>query len=91
MDNDDPRYYCRVCGLFHDNDSPPWGWDGKCPSFDICECCGAEVGYDDCSVEDIKSTREEWIKNGAKWFWPKAKPENWSLEEQMKNIPEEFK
>jgi hypothetical protein len=32
-----------------------------------------------------------WIKNGSKWSWPKNKPENWSLEEQMKNVPENFK
>jgi hypothetical protein len=25
--NDDPRCYCRVCGLFHDDDPPPWGWE----------------------------------------------------------------
>jgi hypothetical protein len=91
MANEDPKFCCRVCGLFQGEDHPPWGEDGKCPSFDICECCGAEFGYDDCFFDDVKRTREEWLKDGAKWHWPKDKPENWSLEEQMKNIPEEFK
>lgn len=33
----------------------------------------------------------EWIKNGVKWFFSKNKPENWSLEEQLKSIPLEYR
>ena len=82
-------FNCRVCGL--DQGFEPWGEDGKTPSFDICRCCGTTFGYEDCNVECVKKYRMEWLKNGAKWFRPKICPENWSLEEQMKNIPEEFR
>ena len=91
MDNNHSKFCCRVCGLFQGEDHPPWGGNGECPSFDICVCCGTEFGYDDCFLDDVKRIREKWLKEGAKWRWPKEKPENWSLEEQMKNIPEEYK
>ncbi|HEX2912534.1 MAG TPA: hypothetical protein VH186_17120 [Chloroflexia bacterium] len=82
------KYRCRVCGLLYPE--PPWGEDGKSPSFDICECCGAEWGYEDCTIKGIRTYRERWIAEGAKWFEPKAKPEGWKLEEQLKMIPEEY-
>ena len=89
MDNDKASHYCRVCGL--DQGEPPWGEHGNSPSFGICFCCGVEFGYGDCSIEDTKRTREIWLAKGAPWDEPKEKPDNWSLEEQMKNISEEFK
>lgn len=91
MGNKNSKYYCRICGLYQGKDHPPWGEDGKSPSFDICECCGVEFGYGDCFLDDIKRLRKEWLDNGASWDDSKYKPKNWSLEEQMKNIPEEFK
>ena len=90
MSNNKPEYYCRVCGLFQGQNYPPWGWDGKCPSFDICECCGIEFGYNDCFLEDVKKARKEWLDKGAPWDSPEEKPQNWSLEDQLKNIPSEF-
>lgn len=81
-------YFCRVCGLYQED--PPWGISGKDPSRNICPCCGIEFGYEDFSLEAIREKRKQWINRGAKWFCPKEKPENWSLEEQMKNIPDEF-
>ena len=72
-------------------DEPPWGEDGKNPNHVICSCCGAEFGYEDFTLEGIRDHRNQWLENGAKWFSPKEKPENWLLEDQMKNIPEEFK
>jgi hypothetical protein len=91
MDNDKSYYYCRVCGLFQDEDLPPWGLDGRSPSFNICACCGVEFGYQDCFPEDVKLFREKWIKKGSPWRFPEEKPTKWSLEEQLKNIPQEFK
>jgi hypothetical protein len=76
--------------MFLDEDYFPWGEYGDCPSFDICLCCGTEFGYDDCFLEDVKISREEWLKMGNTWFCPEYKPENWSLEEQLKNIPKQF-
>jgi hypothetical protein len=40
---------CRVCGL--DQQSPPWGVDGKSPTYAICDCCGVEFGYEDSTRE----------------------------------------
>ena len=96
MDSDKSTHYCRVCGLFQDkdfqgNDYFPWGKDGNSPSFDICECCGVEFGYGDCFLEDVKAFREEWLKKGNPWRCPEYQPENWSLEEQLKNIPKKFR
>lgn len=79
---------CRVCGL--DQGFKPWGADGETPSFDICDCCGLTFGYQDCQISAIRKHRSQWLENEARWHCPKEKPENWSLEEQMKNIPEEF-
>jgi hypothetical protein len=57
---------------------------------EICHCCGADFGYDDETLAATRKYREEWINKGAIWFCSDEKPENWSLEEQLKNIPEEF-
>lgn len=35
---------CPVCG--YDAGYPPWGEDGRLPTFDICACCGTEWGYE---------------------------------------------
>lgn len=86
--NQQPSLFCRICGL--QQDDPPWGEDGNSPSFDICPCCGVEFGYEDCNLNAVKAYRNEWLKNNATWFQPKKKPENWSLENQLKNITEEF-
>lgn len=80
---------CRVCGYLQDD--PPWGENGNCPNYDICDCCGVEFGYEDCNLTSILTFRNQWLKNGAKWKNFKYKPINWSLEEQIKNIPKEFK
>ena len=82
------RNICKVCGLFLDE--PPWGDDGKTPSFEICDCCGVEFGYEDATIESIKRFRDKWIKSGAKWFNAKKKPDAWSLEEQFKNVAKEY-
>ena len=86
MDN---KLACRVCGMIQDE--PPWGEDEQNPNHAICSCCGAEFGYEDCKITGIRKHRNQWLENGTKWFRPQRLPENWSLEEQMKNIPEEFR
>jgi hypothetical protein len=69
---------CPICGL-------PWSEaieqeEARC-SFEICDCCGCEYGYD-----DYPKYREEWIRKGAPWFDPKERPLNWNLEEQLKYV-----
>jgi hypothetical protein len=78
---------CRVCGL---QQELPWGENGKDPSWDICDCCGVEFGYEDCQLTVIRNYRETWIQSGAKWRNEKFKSDNWSLEKQLKNIPSQF-
>jgi hypothetical protein len=82
-------FNCRVCG--YDQGFEPWGEDGETPTFDICDCCGVQFGYEDCNELYVNKFRQEWINNGTKWFTPHDKPPGWSLEEQMKGIPDEFK
>lgn len=81
---------CYVCGKKY-VDYHPWGADGESPSQHLCECCGAQFGYEDVHIEGLKEYRKKWLTQGARWFDPKHKPENWSLEEQLKNIPAEYR
>lgn len=82
-------YCCRICGL--DQDFKPWGEDGETPSFELCGCCGVDFGYEDTSVKHAKQYREEWLRKGAIWISSEEKPANWSLEEQLKQIPSDYK
>lgn len=77
---------CRVCGFINDDEEPPWGEDGRCPTFNFCDCCGVEFGYQDCLYENIKRVRRQWLRDGAQWDDPKAKPANWNVVEQLDNV-----
>ena len=79
--------HCRVCGF--NQDAPPWDENGA-PSWYICDCCGTHFGYGDTILKAVRSNRQKWLDNGAQWFSPEEKPENWNLEEQLKNIPPEW-
>ncbi len=80
--------FCRVCGYRHSE--PQWGEDGKSPNYEICPCCGVESGNEDYTIESIRRYRKSWIEEqGSKWFYP-GKPSNWSLDDQLTNIPHEF-
>lgn len=81
---------CRVCG-FDNGDYFPWGEDGHNPEFTICECCGAESGYEDSSIWAIHTHRNKWLQSGAQWREPEYKPEGWNLEEALARIPKVFK
>ncbi|ENJ9654231.1 hypothetical protein CF065_07910 [Clostridium sporogenes] len=79
------KYVCHVCG-YPNLEEPPWVMNGKIPSHNICDCCGVEFGYEDCTKESIKRFRCEWIKKGCKWFSGELKPDNWNYQEQLQNI-----
>jgi hypothetical protein len=89
MLNNREIYTCRVCGL--QQDDPPWGEDGNTPSFNICDCCGIEFGYEDATIVAIKKMREKWLSEGTVWSEPKAKPKDWTLEVQLEQIPDAFR
>lgn len=80
---------CRVCG--HDHGDFIWGEDGNTASFEICDCCGTEFGYEDATLEGIIKKRKEWIDSGAHWNNSKAKPQNWTLEKALESIPEKYR
>lgn len=82
-------FVCRVCGHLTPQ-FPPWGYDGRTPSFEICDCCGVEFGYEDATLIGSRNYRAKWIEAGAKWFRPKNKPDGWAVEEQLANIPDFF-
>ena len=89
MTNNNENMACRVCGLTQLE--PPWGNDGKSPNFEICYCCGVEFGYEDRTFNSINNYRKKWLEKGSPWFYSKEKPENWNLQDQLGNIPDNFK
>lgn len=78
------KYVCLVCG-YPGLEEPPRLENGM-PSFDICECCGVQFGYEDCTEERILEYRKKWIKSEGEWFSKESKPDNWSMKQQLKNI-----
>jgi hypothetical protein len=82
---------CRICG--RDDGSIRWELEnGKLyPTYNICLCCEAESGYEDCIISAIRKKREAWLSNGAQWRYPKSKPANWDLDKQLAQIPEKYK
>jgi hypothetical protein len=77
--------YCPVCGrdisdLFHEEQG------SVCIH---CDCCGRIVDKKD-SVAEMRSKRDSWLQHPGYWFNPKAKPDNWKIEEQMEHIPQEY-
>jgi formylglycine-generating enzyme required for sulfatase activity len=78
------RHICPVCG-YPDLKDPPYDLYGA-PSFDICPCCGCEFGYHDATEAARDHHLTHWIKKGAPWHGPEAKPADWDLEKQLKSI-----
>lgn len=84
MPNDESSR-CRVCGLLQS--APPWGANGNEPTFEICDCCGVEFGYEDSTPSSASRYRQAWLARGSPWFEPKERPANWSLGEQLRHVP----
>lgn len=74
---------CFVCGL--PQGTPPWGDDGKTPTFDICPCCGSEFGYEDATDTGVFRSRKRWSERGYAWEDPKSRPEGWDVRIQLQN------
>jgi hypothetical protein len=82
---------CNVCGY--------WGVSNE--EHSICRCCGTHFGFDDYNKADDMGIIDRygdfdaelvypellkiWIDNGCEFFSAK-KPDDWSLENQLKNI-----
>lgn len=84
----DPTESCRVCGLLQPE--PQYGEAGDTPTFDICDCCGVEFGYEDSTLVGIRNYRQNWVAGGCIWKEPSQKPLNWSLETQLKKVRAEY-
>ena len=78
------KFICNICG-YPNLDRPSRDETGA-PSFDICQCCGGEFGYNDASQEAEVNYRRNWVLNGAHWFDPSLEPMGWSLRDQLLNI-----
>lgn len=77
-------YNCPVCGFNKLSEQP---YDDGNPSYEICNCCGFEFGYDDASEgHSFELYRRKWIQSGAIWFSQKEKPLKWDLKNQLENI-----
>jgi len=78
------HYTCPVCG-YDRLDLPPlaeWG--------SVCACCGYDYGHDDWQELSPKQWREQWIREGCKWFWEgeDEKPSiNWDAKKQLETNP----
>lgn len=81
-------HHCRVCGLFHV--APPYGSNSDDPSFEICACCGVEFGYEDATLVSARRFRRDWLSKGAKWVDEAQRPNGWTVESQLENVPEGF-
>jgi len=82
--NEINKNLCRVCGLFHED--APWGEDGRTPTFNICDCCGVEFGYEDATSKAATRFRELWLARGARWLKELKRPANWDLSAQLARI-----
>jgi hypothetical protein len=76
--------WCRVCGL--EQATPPWGDDGRTPTFEICDWCGVEFGYEDATPRGVAAHRERWLRGGATWFRPEKRPPAWELSVQLARV-----
>ncbi len=92
------HYTCLICGYPNLSEQP---FDGLkfYSTHEICPSCGFHYGYDDLNgtgeypkhfkeLDIIKVYRENWLKNGAKWWSESIPPsKNWNPADQLKNIP----
>jgi hypothetical protein len=80
---------CPVCGY----KLGFFPWVGDSPSHQICPSCSLEFGYAKNTLDEPKDRkevyaerREQWIKDGMKWWSKSIKPPlNWNGREQWKN------
>lgn len=78
-------FICPVCGF--DGLLEPDHDESGSPSYEICMSCGFEFGFDDDSEGvSFQDYRKQWLANGATWFDPDARPDNWDLATQLARI-----
>ena len=80
--------HCRVCG--YEPVEPPWGLDGRTPSFDYCPCCGVEWGYQDSSPVGTERFRSAWLEVGGPWRDASEPHDGLTLAERLRRIGVEW-
>ena len=76
--------YCRVCG--YQPQEPPWGLDGRNPSFEFCPCCGVEWGYQDATAVGAERFRAAWLAAGAKWQDRSVASDGLDAQERLRRV-----
>lgn len=76
------------------NVQPPYWQPYGEPSYEVCDCCGFEFGYDDepgtAPPKSFADFLKEWVDDGCIWFNPGKKPPGWNLEQQQKKAGMSF-
>lgn len=75
---------CRICGSDHGPDFLPWGISGDSPTFEICNECGVEFGYQDTNLEGILAYREQYL-NGL------SRKRQIVASEEISRLPSQFR
>ena len=81
------RHICPVCG-FDGLREEAYDQKGHA-SEEICVCCGFQFGFDDYPNKEkgIENWRNQWIKEGCKWFSMKSPPPTlWNAKSQLYNL-----
>lgn len=99
------KYYCPCCGYggmdlpayehigpppWVDHGAPPYAVRYGPPSYDCCNCCGFEFGFDDEPGAgkglSFSEYLRSWVADGCVWFSPDRRPAGWSLCSQLEAI-----
>ena len=77
--------FCRVCG-YDSTVDPPWGEDGRTPTYGFCPCCGVEPGYQDFTPLSAERFRAAWLAEGAPWRDAKIPRGGLEVTERLRRI-----
>ena len=81
---------CPVCGWTGLEELPYSDFEGGCPSYETCSCCGFQFGYHDSNSHyTFKKYRDKWIIEGFRFYNYLDKPNIWNeqiMHEQLNNI-----
>ena len=78
------RLLCGVCG--YRATEPPWGADGRSPSFAFCPSCGVEWGYQDATPTGVERFRRAWLASGAPWRDPSVPPDGLTAQVRLQRV-----
>ncbi len=84
-----PEFICPVCG--YELSEPAWGDDGG--SFEICDSCGIQFGYEDAAGGDRevraarwREWRAAWVADGMPWRGVGRPPDDFEPEAQLARL-----